>query len=222
MVSSIPDVTAQGQGPFKFIVCTTKNYPDVSPTLAELIAPAVTPGYSVIVLVQNGLNIERPLLSAYPQNIVLSGVSLCGSHEISYGHIIHEDSDELYVGPFRNARLDPILEKNAALEFVNVYSAGGKTNCQYKADVGWTRWRKLLYNACLNPICAITDLDTGRVQLAPGVVEDLVRPAMQEIRAAAKAMGHDLPEDLIDFMITMDPITMYNPPSMQVDVRKVC
>ena len=77
-----------------------------------------------------------------------------------------------------------------------------------------------MYNACLNSTCAITDLDTGRLQLATEVVEGLVRPAMHEIRAAAKASGgHDLPIELVDTVIATDPITMYNPPSMQVDVR---
>ncbi|KAF2136913.1 uncharacterized protein K452DRAFT_258460 [Aplosporella prunicola CBS 121167] len=220
ILNSIPDVSSGSQKPFRYIVCTTKNIADVSPTLAELIKPAVTPGYTVIVLVQNGLNIERPIIEAYPENIVLSGVSLCGSHETAYGHIIHEDSDELYIGPFRNPSLDPTTEDDAAKNFIQIYSASGKTQCEYAPNVGWTRWRKLLYNACLNPVCAITDLDTGRARLAPGTIEDLVRPAMEEIRAGAKAVGHDLPAELVDFFINLDPIPMYNPPSMQVDVRK--
>ncbi|KAG9662961.1 hypothetical protein KCU63_g20307, partial [Aureobasidium melanogenum] len=49
------------------------------------------------------------------------------------------------------------------------------------------RWRKLVYNACLNSICALTGLDTGRIRLADGAIDGLVKPAMEEIRAAAKA-----------------------------------
>jgi 2-dehydropantoate 2-reductase len=188
----------------------------------DLIRPAVTPGYSIIVLIQNGLNIEKPLLEAFPSNIVLSGVSVCGSHEVEHGHIVHDFPDELYIGAFDNPSLKAEVQEQAAKDFVQAYSAAGKTKCSFKPDVAWTRWRKLLYNACLNPICAITDLDTGRIRLAPGAVDDLVRPAMEEIRMVAKALGHDLSADLIDFMITIDPIDMYNPPSMQEDVRKVC
>lgn len=43
---------------------------------------------------------------------------------------------------------------------------------------------------------------------------------MRETCAAAKAYGHDIPEELVEAMITMDPITMYNSPSMQMDIRK--
>lgn len=212
---------AEQISPYKYIVATTKNIPDVPPTLVDILRPAVTPGHSIIVLIQNGLNIERPLLEAFPDNIILSGVSFCGSHEVGLGKIVHEDHDKIFVGAFRNKKMDETVEQEEAKRFCEIYAAAGKCIAEYQPDVGWTRWRKLLYNACLNSICAVTDLDTGRMQLADGALDGMVRPAMQEIRAAAKACGHDLPEDLVEFMIKLDPITMYNPPSMHVDVRKV-
>ncbi|KAK5130881.1 hypothetical protein LTR08_001602 [Meristemomyces frigidus] len=205
---------------FDFVVCVTKNVADAPPSVSDLIKPAVTEGRTVIVLVQNGLNIERPLLAAFSQNVVLSGVSLIGANEPKHGFVQQDFPDTLYVGPFRNPNLDPDDEERAAKEFVGIYSAGGKTQCSYSADVGWTRWRKLVYNACLNPICAITGLDTGRIRLAEGAVEGLVRPAMMEIVAAAKASGYDLPSTVANDMIEMDPLDMYLPPSMLSDVRK--
>jgi 2-dehydropantoate 2-reductase len=220
VVNAIP-TAKEGVPPFDYIVCTTKNAPDVPPELANLISPAVTPGHTVIVLIQNGLNIEKPLFKKFPNNIVLSGVSMIGSQEVTPGVIEHDFPDKLIVGAFRNSNLDPKKEDAAAKHFVTSYSAGGKTECEFTDNVGFSRWRKLIYNACLNPICAITDLDTGRIRLADGAVELLVRPAMEEIRAAAKAAGHDLPEDICDTMIEVDPLTLYLPPSMLADVRKV-
>lgn len=214
-------MAASGLPPYEYIVCTTKNVSDVSPSLLDLIKPAVTPGYSTIALIQNGLNIEKPFIDAFPENIVLSGVSFCGSHEVKTGEIVHDDNDKVFIGAFDNPGVDREIQEKAARDFVKIYGAGGKCFPEYDANVGWTRWRKLLYNACLNSICAITDLDTGRIQIADGAVVALVRPAMEEIRAGARACGHDLPENLVDFMIRKDPITMYNPPSMQVDLRKV-
>lgn len=200
---------------------TTKSVPDVPPSLVDLVKSAVTPGQTVIVLMQNGLNIERPFVSAFPDNVILSSVTFCGSHEVSTGEIVHEDHDRSAIGAFQNPNLDPALEEKEAQAFCDIYNASGKTTTEFQRDVAFSRWRKLLYNACLNSICAVTDLDTGRIQLADAAIEYLVRPAMEEIRTAAKARGVDLPADLVDFMITMDPITMYKPPSMQVDMRKV-
>lgn len=221
VVSEVPDIRhSGGDGDFDYVVCVTKNIADVAPSVSDLIKPAVTPGKTVIVLIQNGLNIEKPLLSTFPQNVVLSGVSLIGSNEPTPGEIHQDFPDTLFIGPFRNPNLDPPHEQAAAEDFVKIYSAGGKTQCSYNPDVGWTRWRKLVYNACLNPICAITGLDTGRIRLADGAIEGLVRPAMHEIVAAAKASGHDLPPTVADDMITMDPLNMYLPPSMLSDTRK--
>ncbi|KAG9666805.1 2-dehydropantoate 2-reductase family protein, partial [Aureobasidium melanogenum] len=205
---------------FDYIVCTTKNQPDCPPALTELIAPAVQPGRTVIVLIQNGLNIEKPVFEAFPNNIVLSGVSMIGSHETQPGVIEHDDNDRVLIGPFRNTNLKAEDEEAAAKDFVRIYSAGGKTDCELQLDVNFARWRKLVYNACLNSICALTGLDTGRIRLADGAIDGLVKPAMEEIRAAAKAVGVDLPPDVCDFMINIDPLTMYLPPSMLGDIRK--
>lgn len=87
----MPDVGKECLRPFDFIVVTTKNIADVSPTVTEIIAPAVTAGHTTIVLLQNGLNIEKPLLVAFPMNPVLSGVSLIGAAETSPGVILHDD-----------------------------------------------------------------------------------------------------------------------------------
>ena len=220
--NNVPDVQAESVSPFKYIICTTKNLPDVPPLLVDVLAPAITPGYSVIVLIQNGLNIEKPFHDAFPTNIVLSGVSLCDSHEIGTGtgYIRQDQHDRVRIGAFRNPRLDRKLEVQAAQDFCTVYAAAGKCTAEYASNVGEERWCKLLYNACLASVCAITDLDSGRVQLADGLSKGLVRVAANEICAAAAACGHPLSSDAPDVMLSLDPINAYSSPSMQVDVRK--
>ncbi|QEL60830.1 hypothetical protein CJJ09_002949 [Candidozyma auris] len=69
VVSSIGE--AAKQGPYDFIVVTTKNTPDISKG-EELIEPLVG-AESTIVLVQNGIDIGTPYVAKYPQNVVLSG-----------------------------------------------------------------------------------------------------------------------------------------------------
>jgi 2-dehydropantoate 2-reductase len=187
----------------------------------EVVSSAITPKHSVIVLIQNGLNIEKPFNENFPDNIVLSGVSIIGSREVAHGQIEHDGHDSLTVGAFSNPNIDAAEQERAARKFISVYSAAGKSTCTFEPNVPWARWRKLVYNACLNPICAITGLDTGRVQLAEDTIETLVKPAMEEIRAAAAAAGHDLPHDIAKTMITLDPLQMYYAPSMLEDLRKV-
>ncbi|KAL6247507.1 hypothetical protein RBB50_005853 [Rhinocladiella similis] len=228
ILNKVPDVASDPSAkPFDYIICTTKNIPDVPPVLVDIIRPAVTPGKSVILLIQNGLNIEKPLHKEFPTNIVLSGVSFMGADELSPGHILENDTDRLSVGPFFNPALDIETQIAAAEHFVKIYSATGKVQCSYDRDVSFIRWRKLLYNAVWNPICAITGMDTTRLRLASedddpaSPLNTLVRPAMNEIRAAAKAVADvDLPESLVEVMVDADPLEIWCSPSMMQDTRK--
>jgi 2-dehydropantoate 2-reductase len=224
VVNKVPEASDR---PFDYIICTTKNIPDVPPTVVDLIRPAVTPGHSVIVLIQNGLNIEKPLLKAFPNNICLSGVSLMGADELSPGSILENDVDRLYIGAFLSGTIDKDKQIAAAEDFVRIYSASGKVQCSYQPDVLFVRWRKLMYNAVWNPLCALTDLDTTRFRLASDDKDTanplnlLVRPAMNEIRAAAKAAAQvELPESLVEDMVECDPIEIFCRPSMQQDRQK--
>lgn len=92
---------------------------------------------------------------------------------------------------------------------------------RFNDNVQYSRWRKLIFNAVLNPLCAILGLDDARIRLAGSAVEGLVRPAMKEVFETAKMLGHELDEGIMDTMIDCDPMDLYLKPSMQVDWEKV-
>jgi ketopantoate reductase len=148
---------------------------------------------------------------------------MIGSAEPSPGHIVQDEGDRLLIGAFPTSNINPAVPERRAEEFAKIYSKGGKTNCVYSPNVLHDRWKKLVFNACLNPICAVTGLDDGRLRLADGALDGLVRPAMREIVAAAKAVnGIVLDEDVVEATINMDPLESYLKPSMQQDLEKVC
>jgi len=217
-------VAQENLPPYDYIVVATKNCPDIPPTVVELIRPALLPSneHTTVLLLQNGLNIEKSIIDAFPATPVLSGISFIGSIEKEPGYIVQDEPDRLAIGPFSNPNIDASISQEKAKEFVELYSKSGKTNCIYSENVLHDRWRKLVFNACLNPICAITGLDTGRLRLADGALDGLVRPAMKEILQAAAANGVHLADDVIDTMINNDPLDLYLAPSMLADVQKVC
>lgn len=200
---------------FDFVVVATKNTPDVHDTFAPY-AEAVTEGKTTIVLIQNGLGIEKAVIKKFPKNIVLSGVSMISSTNFN-GDVEHVVSDELGIGYFQNPNLPEDVQLNKAKNFVALYN-NGKNRCYLDEDVQYARWRKLIYNASFNTIGAITDLDAGRVQEFGGT-DTLIIPIMKEIIAIAKSEGVELSEDLMDVMIKSDDGEWYAP-SMLVDVRK--
>lgn len=177
-------------------------------------------------LLQNGLNIEKPFFAAFPDHPILSGVSLIGATETSPGKVLHDDRDRMIVGAFPRATSSPDpspKDHTSASHFVDIYSASGKVVCNLTTNVGLVRWRKLVYNASYNSICAITGLDTTRMRFAGEPLRQLIRPAMWEIIATARAAGYPLPEEeeLVEMMVDVDPWTFFKP-SMLQDVEKVC
>lgn len=220
ILNKVPDVSKGDSQPFDYIVVTTKNIPDVPPTVADIIQSAVTDGQTTIVLLQNGLNIERPIIKKFPTNIVLSGVSIISASEPSYGHIIHEFPDELKVGPFNNPNISPVDSEASAKRFVDIYNACGKVNCQYDPNVPFTRWRKLVYNASFNSVSALLGLGVISMRKSCYIIDELVRPIMREIIATAAAAGISLSADIDEVSIKIDPIEDDFLPSMGQDAAK--
>lgn len=224
MRDTIPDVAKEGLPPYDYLILCTKNIPDIPPTIVDLIAPALPKSntHTTLVLLQNGLHIYKPFLDSHPTTPVLSGISMIGSEEIAPGKIIQDEPDRLLIGAFPSPNIAPSTATSAAKDFVLCYAKGQKTNCRVSENVLHDRWRKLVYNACLNPICAILGLDTGRLRLAAGgeVVENIVRPAMREIVEAARANGVILDDGIVQSMIDADPLESYLSPSMFADVKK--
>ncbi|KAJ5664116.1 2-dehydropantoate 2-reductase [Penicillium longicatenatum] len=217
ILDKVPDISDPKVQPFDYIVCCTKNTPDINP-IGQIIAPAVSPNHTVIVLIQNGLNIEKPLMAQFPHNMILSGVSRIDAHEISKGVIEQKQRDLLYVGPFPLQSHDAESLSKSSLHFIDIYGAAGKTTCLYKPDVGYDRWAKLVYNATLNPVSALVDLNTGELQMT-SVIDTLVIPAMREVMKVAEAAGHTLPDEIIEETIRSNPIEKMITPSMQVDTQ---
>lgn len=202
-------------GPFDYILVATKVLPEIQPT-EKLIHPAVTPRKSVIVLIQNGIGIEEPVANAFPENIILSGVSMVSAHNYG-GKVVEHEPDELIIGYFDSPGFERDQLLQTAKEFVALYSTAG-ADCVLTEELNFTRWRKLVYNSTINTTCALTRIDTGR-SFHSGMEQQLVVPAMREIIAIAESEGVTIPESAITDMVESDD-GVYATPSMQVDVQK--
>ena len=223
LIEKVPSAEDVAATTFDYIIVATKNIPDVKPTVVDIIEEVVTPGKTSILLLQNGLNIEKPIIAGFPQNIVLSGVSLISTTETQHGVIRHDLADDCKVGPFfgSGSKVEPEAAKTSARRLVDAYNACGKVNWEYDDDVPFTRWRKLVYNSSFNSVAAVTGMDTARMRMSEFVIDELILPIMLEIKAAAKATGIDLPDDIEQKIIRVDPTDTAFVPSMGQDAAKV-
>ncbi|KAE8370448.1 ApbA-domain-containing protein [Aspergillus caelatus] len=221
IVTTVPNVSKGEAAPFDYILVTTKNIPDIPPTVAEIIAPAVTEK-TAIVLSQNGINIEKPLIARFPTNPVISSVAYTGATETAHAKIYNDDPDCQKIGAYTSPKISAGVSEDAAKHYVNIYNPEGKLDVIYEPDVARVRWRKIAYNGTMNPIASILRMDTPRMRMSQHIIEDLILPMLREIQAIAKASGVTLqPEpELLHAILHQDPNDTAFKPSMCQDLEK--
>ncbi|CAN6629662.1 hypothetical protein TRVA0_012S01420 [Trichomonascus vanleenenianus] len=216
IVNSVDVAVAEGEI-YDYIMVCMKVLPELYKS-EDIIANAVTPGHTVIVLMQNGIGIEKPVAERFPENIVLSGISMIASMNL-HGRILHKEHDKLKVGYYSSPGIPEDKIIDAAEKFVDIYGASG-AHTEFVPNLDKARWTKLIYNSCINTISALILLDTGRLYLS-GLDQSLIIPTMQEIKAIAlKALGEPLEPEDIDFRMLLSDEGVYYHPSMMVDVEK--
>jgi len=176
---------------YDYVVLTTKVLPQTD--RAALLRPAVGAA-SVIVLIQNGIDIEPEIAAAFPDNELLSAIAFIAVARAGVGQIVHQSFGSLNLGCYPRG-ITP-----AAQRFAATFKASG-VPCQLTEDVIGARWQKALWNATFNPISILGGvLDTAAI-LRTAEDQAFVRKAMHEIAAVAAAAGHPITSELIDKLI---------------------
>ena len=169
-----------------YLILCTKITPNHNPI--ELIRPGVS-SRTVIVFIQNGVEIEQPFVDAFPNNEVISGLAFICSNRTNPGEILHLAYGRLALGNLPSG-ISAETERLCAL-----FNQAG-IECHAVADAVTARWQKCVWNAPFNPLSVLSaGLLTKDILETQ---EPLVRAIMQEICAIARACGHPLPEDIIE------------------------
>ncbi|KAI0971835.1 2-dehydropantoate 2-reductase [Xylaria arbuscula] len=204
---SVSEAVAQSPLPFDYILVTAKAIP-TTPSTAELIRPAITPGKTAVVLIQNGIGIEEEYVRLYADDDVpvLSTVVYMPATQTAPAVVSHEVLEHLHVGTYPASGV-PETHKRAAQAFVDLLTAAGATSTLHD-DVQGQRWGKLLVNGSWNPICALTRLrdalfiESARKQGEENEAALFVRDVMGEIASVAQACGYkDVDDKLIEFQL---------------------
>ncbi|KAI9493128.1 2-dehydropantoate 2-reductase [Zychaea mexicana] len=203
-------------GPFDYIVVTLKALPDVYST-ADIIAPAVNKGKTTIVLIQNGFEIEAPVIERFPSNPLISVVAYIGTSQIAAGKIKMTAIERLQVGTHPAA-----VDSTATCEKFKEHLTKGDVLVEPVDNIEKVRFEKLFWNGSFSPVCAILGLNTTQV-IENEVALDLVKRLMREIMTAAeKALGIKYEIDnRIEALIQGTVVGAPNyKPSMQLDLER--
>ena len=169
-----------------FLILSTKITPDLDPV--ALIRPGISPE-TAIVFIQNGVEIEQPLVRAFPTHEVISGLAFICCNRLHPGKILHLAYGRLALGNLP-AGVSAKTERLCAL-----FTQAG-IDCHAAADAVTARWQKCVWNAPFNPLSVLSGgLMTKEIL---DTQEALVRAIMLEVCSIAEACGHPLADDIVE------------------------
>ena len=176
-------------GTADYVILTTKVLPTVD--RVALLRPAIRSKDTVIVLIQNGIEIEEEIKSAFPENELLSTIAYIGASRPAPGKVLHQGSGVLQMGVYPRG-VSPALKRLAAA------FAAARVKCEMMEDIVFTRWNKLLWNLPYNPVSVLAGGATTARMSCRDELEKLCFDLMCEVIRVANAAGVKLTEPLAE------------------------
>ncbi|KAF1848663.1 2-dehydropantoate 2-reductase [Cucurbitaria berberidis CBS 394.84] len=192
VVHDCEEAVSKASAPFDYIIVCSKAIPGVVP---QLISPAVTLGHTAVVLVQNGVGIEKEYHEFFPENPIISAVVYLPATQRPAGVIKHGEVEKLQIGSYPSFAPDQHADAFTKL----IQSAGG--TAEFYEDVQPKRWFKLLVNASWNPICALTLSKDTEVLSSSDEASDVLLAVMLEIRDIAVAYGYNITREEVEYQL---------------------
>ncbi|MBJ7275816.1 2-dehydropantoate 2-reductase [Marinobacter sp. JB05H06] len=134
-----------------------------------------------IISLQNGMDNERTLADALPKDSVFGGLAVkIGAHLMSDGSVDAKGPGELIIGPWPKGSPDLVPSKvSTAFEQSGI-------PIRLSNNIQRELWLKLAINNGVNPLSALTGLDTRSLSREPPFAP-IVYSLMQEVAVAASA-----------------------------------
>ena len=187
VVQSVDEALSLSDQLFDYVVVCTKALSATTTATIRLIRPAVTSGLTVIVLIQNGLGVEEPYHAAFPSATIISGVAYLPTTQVSPGVFSHSEMERLHLGLYPADQ--PLQAADQLESFASLIRRGGATAI-LENDIEVERWRKIVANGAINPICALSRCRDGQLMKVAPLASDLLKKVMLEIVAVADAAGY--------------------------------
>jgi len=195
-------------GPVDLVVITLKTTANAA--LATLLPPLLGPGTAVLTL-QNGLGNEELVAGIVGAERVLGGLCYIGVTREAPGEIVgYHTPGKMTFGEFGR----PAGERVRAIAAL---FAGIGVQVRVVDKLAEARWQKLIWNVPFNGLAvARGGITTDRLLADPAIAAE-VRPLMDEVAAAARSFGYDIPETFIQAQVDVTPTMGAYRPSSLVD-----
>lgn len=216
-VSQAPKSVDNPDEAWDFIVVCSKAYAGIP----QLIAPAVTPSTTTIVLVQNGIGTEEEYRTVFPHNPILTSGVYIPADQTRPGHVEMGKMNRLEIGPYAGVEASKVLQV-----FADLFKAGGGiATCYDEKGIQARKWFKVAFNVTWNSLCSLSQLDDRNFIQSSDISMDVAAAVSAEVLAIATAEGYgglDLNSFQEQFGMSRDPKKLKPKgivPSMLVDIR---
>lgn len=171
-----------------FLILCVKVLPGVD--RVALVAPWIGEK-TCLVLIENGLDIEKELADAYSGNSLISCLAFIAASRTESGVVEHKAYGRLVMGRYPDG-----VDKHCH-SLAQLFIDGGIKIDLTERVVG-ERWRKCLWNTPFNPLSVVANGADTLTILDTAGGEELVRVMMREVMTVAAADGYPLDDQLID------------------------
>jgi 2-dehydropantoate 2-reductase len=174
----------------------------------ETVLPPLLHAETQVLTLQNGLGNCEAIAAITGPDRVLGGLCFVCINRLAPGHVRHTAGGKVAIGEWT-----PNLPGRAA-EVARRFKAAG-IPADPTPRLEEAQWQKLIWNVPFNGLAIAEGGVTTDVLLASPAIEKEIRALMAEVVAAARALGLDLAEELIDSNIERTrPMGPYRPSSM--------
>ncbi|MBU8901597.1 MAG: 2-dehydropantoate 2-reductase [Victivallales bacterium] len=170
-----------------YLIVATKVLPEID--VVNIIKDAVK-AETMIVLIQNGIEIEQEVAAAFPNNELVSSIAYIGVFQLEHGEIEHQAAGRLKMGVYQGGSSEKMDLLSAHFNKVDV-------ECEVVKNIEFFRWEKLVWNTPYNPVSVLGGGVDTKVISETKTLENLCAELMKEVCAVAKSRGIVLAEDII-------------------------
>ena len=164
---------------------------------------------------QNGLGSEEVIASSLPSGYVIRGTTFMSGTRLADDHVHYELNTATWMGPF-----EPTDTPFAMVEELAVLMNASGLKAEALRDARPAQWSKLIFNASVNGVAALTELPHSphfAAEVEFGDLGHLVHDLIDEGKSVAAALGIELHED--PWAMNCIGARTNHPPSMLYDVR---
>lgn len=177
--------------------------------LADLL-PAPTRGGGVVLVLQNGLDVEADSAEVVGIDRVLGGCCFLCSNKVGPGHIRHLDYGRIEFGEYDKREVTPRAQQ------ICDEMVGAGIDVKVTDNLPLVRWRKLMWNIPFNGLSVALDASTKELVDDSDAIA-LVETIIREVHASAAACGVEIPKQMIDKTIEVTRSMVPYDSSMRLD-----